>query len=123
MLLAHDAHTIRIRFWGYLREAGAGRSAVRGTSTDVDKGALFMASPLETIADALIAFILSLIRDPQAAAEFAADPAGGLAGHNLSDACMGDLAVVRPVIIDRSDVVARTQPDPPPPRTPSDTDV
>lgn len=82
-----------------------------------------MTSPLETIADALIAFILSLLRDPNAAAEFAADPAAGLAGHNLQDACMGDLAVVRPVIIDRPDVVSRTQPDPPPPRTNTDTDV
>ena len=33
-----------------------------------------MATPLATVADALIEFILSLLRDPAAVAEFKADP-------------------------------------------------
>ncbi|MFJ4173512.1 IniB N-terminal domain-containing protein [Microbacterium sp. NPDC089696] len=82
-----------------------------------------MTTPIEAIADALLAFILTLLRDPDAAAEFAADPAGGLADQNLETACMRDLAAVRPVIVDRPDVVARTQPDPAPPRTDGDTEV
>lgn len=82
-----------------------------------------MTSPVETIADALIAFILSLIRDPNAAADFAADPGAALNGSNLESACMRDLAAVRPVIVDRPDVVARTQPDPMPERTTTDTEV
>lgn len=74
-----------------------------------------MTSPVETIADALIAFILSLLRDPDAAADFSANPGGVLAAHNLRDACMGDVAAVRPVIVDRPDVVARSHSEPPPP--------
>lgn len=74
-----------------------------------------MTSPIETIADALIAFILSLLRDPEAAAGFAADPDTALEANNLRGACMADVAAVRPVIVDRPDVVTRTQTDPPPP--------
>ena len=74
-----------------------------------------MTSPIETIADALIAFILSLLRDPEAAAGFAADPDTALETNNLRGACMADVAAVRPVIVDRPDVVTRTQTDPPPP--------
>ena len=72
-----------------------------------------MSTPVETIADALLSFILSLLRDPDAAAEFASNPTGGLADNNLESACMRDLASVRPVIVDRPDVVMRTQPDAP----------
>ena len=78
-----------------------------------------MTTPVETIADALIAFILSLLHDPDAAADFAADPDAAMAGNNLRGACMADVAAVRPVIVDRPDVVARTQPDPGPPPSPS----
>lgn len=78
-----------------------------------------MTTPVETIADALIAFILSLLHDPDAAAEFAADPDAAMAGNNLRSACMADVASVRPVIVDRPDVVARTQPDPAPPPSPN----
>ncbi|WP_426184639.1 IniB N-terminal domain-containing protein [Microbacterium sp. TWP3-1-2b2] len=77
-----------------------------------------MTTPVETIADALIAFILSLLRDPDAVADFAADPDAALAGNNLRSACMADVAAVRPVIVDRPDIVARTQPDPTPPPPP-----
>ncbi|OAN42127.1 IniB N-terminal domain-containing protein [Microbacterium sp. H83] len=82
-----------------------------------------MTTPVETIADALLAFILSLLRDPEAAAEFAANPSGGLADHNLETACMKDLAAVRPVIVDRPDVVMRTQTEAPVVRTTGDTEV
>jgi len=83
-----------------------------------------MTTPVETIADALIAFILSLLRDPDAVADFAADPDATLAGNNLRSACMADVAAVRPVIVDRPDVVARTQPDPtPPPPSDAPTEV
>ncbi|GGD74862.1 hypothetical protein GCM10007269_17380 [Microbacterium murale] len=80
---------------------------------------MFMTTPVETIADALIAFILSLLHDPDAAADFAADPDAALEGNNLRSACMADVAAVRPVIVDRPDVVARTQPDPTPPPSPN----
>lgn len=82
-----------------------------------------MTTPVETIADALLAFILSLLRDPDAAADFAANPSGGLADHNLENACMKDLAAVRPVIVDRPDVVVRPQSDAPVIRTTGDTEV
>lgn len=73
-----------------------------------------MTTPVETIADALIAFILSLLRDPDAAEGFATDPDSALEENNLRSACMADVAAVRPVIVDRPDVVTRSQPDSPP---------
>lgn len=73
-----------------------------------------MTTPVETIADALIAFILSLLRDPDAAEGFATDPTTALEENNLRSACMADVAAVRPVIVDRPDVVTRSQPDSPP---------
>jgi hypothetical protein len=82
-----------------------------------------MTSPIETIADALIAFILSLLRDPDAAAGFAADPDGALEQNNVHGACLADVASVRPVIVDRPDVVTRTQPETPPPSTSTHTEV
>ena len=66
-----------------------------------------MTTPLATIADALIEFILSLLRDPAAAAEFEAAPQETLARHGLSDACVDDVRAVAPVIVDRPDVQAR----------------
>ena len=45
-----------------------------------------MTTPLATIADALIEFILSLLRDPAAAAQFAAEPEETLAEAGLSGA-------------------------------------
>ncbi|QMU97448.1 hypothetical protein FVO59_09630 [Microbacterium esteraromaticum] len=74
-----------------------------------------MASPVETLADALIAFILSLLRDPDAAEEFAAAPQATLASKGLQDVCRADVDVVRPIIIDRPDVVQHGGPPPPPP--------
>lgn len=72
-----------------------------------------MSTPLATIADALIEFILSLLRDPAAAEQFAADPDEALASAGLSNVCAADVRAVAPVVVDRPDVVARVaQPAP-----------
>ncbi|WP_019179944.1 IniB N-terminal domain-containing protein [Microbacterium yannicii] len=63
-----------------------------------------MTTPLATIADALIEFILSLLNDPAAAEEFDEDPQGTLARNGLGDACVEDVRAVAPVIVDRPDV-------------------
>jgi hypothetical protein len=77
-----------------------------------------MTSPVETIADALIAFIMSLLRDPEAANGFAGSPQAALAARGLSDVCMADVAAVRPVIVDHPSVVHHSSPPPPPPSDP-----
>lgn len=64
-----------------------------------------MSATLATIADALIEFILSLLRDPEAAAEFEADPEGTLAQRGLSNASAADVCAVAPVIAERPEVV------------------
>ena len=61
-----------------------------------------MTTPLATIADALIEFILSLLRDPAAAAQFAAEPAETLAEAGLSA-----------VRIDAASLVVRAEADTP----------
>src|SRR5688572_11116246 len=74
-----------------------------------------MSTPVATIADALIAFILSLLRDPSAVEEFAAAPKAMLANNGLGDACAADVRAVKPVIVDHASVAARTvQPQPQP---------
>jgi len=70
-----------------------------------------MSTPLTTIADALIDFIMSLLRDPAAMEEFDAEPQAMLARNGLSDACVEDVRAVAPVIIDHPAVT----PTPPPP--------
>lgn len=67
-------------------------------------------TPLATIADALIEFILSLLRDPAAAAEFSADPEGSLAKAGLSDVCGSDVRAVAPVIVEHPQVLERPVP-------------
>ncbi len=85
-----------------------------------------MTTPLATIADALIEFILSLLRDPATAEEFEADPQGTLARNGLSDACVEDVRAVAPVVVDRPDIhpkpapaahVVPVNPNPPSPPT------
>lgn len=66
-----------------------------------------MTTPLATIADALIEFILSLLRDPAAAAQFAAEPEEMLSGAGLSNLCAADVRSVVPVVVDRPDVIQR----------------
>jgi hypothetical protein len=65
-----------------------------------------MSVTLATIADALIEFILSLLRDPEAAAEFEEDPEGTLAARGLSNATAADVCGVAPIIAERSGVVS-----------------
>ncbi len=76
-----------------------------------------MISPVSTIADALIAFILSLLRDPSTAEEFAAAPTQTMADNGLEGACLADVQAVRPVIIDHPSVTPKP-PAPPPPSPP-----
>src|SRR6478735_10020386 len=78
-----------------------------------------MTTPLATIADALIEFILSLLGDPAAAAEFEEDPQGTLARNGLSDACVEDVRAVAPVIVDHPHVSPKPPMPPAPPKPPS----
>lgn len=79
-----------------------------------------MTSPVETIADALIAFIMSLLNDPEAAEEFVAQPHATLEDNGLSGVCMADVAQVRPVIVDHPTVIRHENPPPPAPPGGSD---
>jgi|GEM_PF-544553 len=93
-----------------------------------------MTTPIETVADALIAFILSLLRDPNAVEEFNDDPDAAMAARGLQGACAADVRSVAPIIVDHPSVAARpvsssqhtTHPpvnsDDPPDGTPFDTD-
>jgi hypothetical protein len=81
-----------------------------------------MSTPVATVADALIAFILSLLRDPAAVEEFDAAPKAMLASNGLQDACAADVQSVKPVIVDRPDVIVKPV-GPPPPPPPPEPDV
>jgi len=81
-----------------------------------------MSTPVATIADALIAFILSLLRDPAAVEEFAASPKAMIASNGLQDACAADVQAVKPVIVDHPHVMAKP-PGPPPPAPDSPDEV
>ncbi|WP_439591767.1 IniB N-terminal domain-containing protein [Microbacterium sp.] len=69
-----------------------------------------MSLTLTTIADALIEFILSLLRDPAAAAEFDDDPEGMLAQRGLNHANASDVASVAPIVIERTQVIQVVKP-------------
>ena len=69
-----------------------------------------MSLTLTTIADALIEFILSLLRDPAAAAEFDEDPEGVLMQRGLNHANASDVASVAPIVIERTQVVQIIKP-------------
>lgn len=64
-----------------------------------------MSTVLSTMANALIEFILSLLRDPDAAAAFDQEPEAALAGAGLGDATYGDVCAVMPLIYDNPNVV------------------
>ncbi len=68
-----------------------------------------MSNPLAIIADALIEFILSLLRDPAAVAEFEADPEAALAakGISMGGLSAADIRSVVPVIVDHPHVYPR----------------
>jgi hypothetical protein len=80
-----------------------------------------MSSPVAVIADALIAFILSLLRDPEAVEEFTADPQTAMMRGGVQDACLADVRAVAPVIVDHPSVTPRP-PDPGPPEPPGPPD-
>lgn len=76
-------------------------------------------TPLATIADALIEFILSLLRDPNGVDEFLEDPEEVLTRAGLADICAADVRAVLPVIVEHPDVAPRPPaPQPPPPPEP-----
>src|SRR5829696_9104924 len=77
-----------------------------------------MSTPVATVADALMAFMLSLLRDPAAVEEFDAAPKAVLANNGLQDACAADVEAVKPVIVDSPDVIAKPVSPPPPPPPP-----
>lgn len=79
-----------------------------------------MSTPLATIANSIIEFILSLLRDPAAMAALKEDPEGTLARNRMEGLCADDVRAVAPVIYDRPDVVPKAHHTPPPP---SDNDV
>ncbi|KAA9135506.1 IniB N-terminal domain-containing protein [Microbacterium caowuchunii] len=78
-----------------------------------------MSVTLATMADALIEFILSLLRDPDAAAEFDADPGGAMSSRGLTNVRYDDVCAVAPVVVDRAAVVPRPDPAPAPAPQPS----
>lgn len=82
-----------------------------------------MSTPVAVIADALIAFILSLLHDPEAAEEFAANPEPAMYGAGLQDACVADVRAVAPVVVDHPSVTPKphhNDPDPVDPVGPVD---
>ena len=78
-----------------------------------------MSTPVATVADALIAFIMSLLRDPAAVEEFDAAPKAVLASNGLQDACADDVQAVKPVIVDHPAVMVEATAPPPPPPPPA----
>ena len=82
-----------------------------------------MSTPVATVADALISFILSLLRDPAAVEEFDAAPKAVLASKGLQDACAADVQAVKPIIVDNPTVIVKPVPvGPPPPPDPPHSD-
>jgi hypothetical protein len=66
-----------------------------------------MSTPVATVADALISFILSLLHDPAAVEEFEAAPKVAMANNGLEDACVADVQAVKPVIVDHPQVILK----------------
>lgn len=66
-----------------------------------------MTTVLSTMADALIDFILSLLRDPAAGEEFDADPEGTLAARGMQGVSHADVCAVMPIVYDHPQVVQR----------------
>lgn len=71
-----------------------------------------MSDVIATMANALIEFILSLIRDPEAAAEFEADPEGTLESRGLQNVDYNDLCAAMPMVYDDPQVMLRGDPAP-----------
>jgi hypothetical protein len=79
-----------------------------------------MSTPVATVADALISFILSLLRDPAAVEEFDAAPKAVMASKGLQDACAADVQAVKPIIVDNPTVIVKPVGPPPPPDPPDE---
>lgn len=71
-----------------------------------------MTTPLVQVANSIIEFILSLLRDPAALAELENDPEATLAKSKVAGICADDVRAVAPIIYDRHDVVPRSTPTP-----------
>lgn len=69
-----------------------------------------MTTPLVTVANSIIEFILSLLRDPAALAELEEDPEAAMAKHKVAGICADDVRAVAPIIYDRPDIVPRSTP-------------
>ncbi len=69
-----------------------------------------MSNPIAVLADALIEFILSLLRDPAAREAFERDPEGVLHAEGFGRLSAADVCSVAPVIYDRPDVVPLVAP-------------
>lgn len=83
-----------------------------------------MGVTVAAIANSLVEFILSLLRDPAAAAEFDTDPKAALAGGGLGGVTYEDVCAVTPVVVDRPEVVPGHPGDHPgPPPAPEPIDV
>ncbi|WP_396668784.1 IniB N-terminal domain-containing protein [Microbacterium sp. R86528] len=66
-----------------------------------------MSTPLATVANAIIDFILSLLRDPDALAQFEQDPEGTLASNGLDCVDVSAIRAAAPVVYDRPEVAVK----------------
>ena len=79
-----------------------------------------MTTPLATVANSIIEFILSLLRDPAAVDELEKDPEAALVKDKVAGICADDVRAVAPIIYDRPDVVPRVNNPPAPPSNHND---
>ena len=82
-----------------------------------------MSNPIAVLADALIEFILSLLRDPAAREAFERDPEGVLHAEGFGRLSAADVCSVAPVIYDRPDVVPHAIPKAPAPSRPHESET
>lgn len=73
-----------------------------------------MSTTLATMAEALIEFILNLLRDPEAASEFDENPEAALSSRGLNNLRPEDVCAVAPVIVDKPGVIIKPVPVAPP---------
>ena len=60
------------------------------------------------MANSLLDFVMSLVRDPDAAARYAADPAGAIADAHLTDVSSADVNNLIPMVTDSLSMAAPT---------------
>ena len=60
------------------------------------------------MANSLLDFVMSLVRDPDAAARYAADPGGAIAGAHLGDVTSADVNNLIPMVADSLSTTAPT---------------